>query len=48
MTPDGQPRVGATAIENLFLNTGHGMFGWTLACATGYDLATSLSEYYTR
>ncbi len=48
MTPDGQPRVGPTSIQNLFLNTGHGMFGWTLACATGYDLASRFGEYYAR
>jgi len=39
MTPDGRPCVGPTAIEGLFLNTGHGMLGWTLACATGHDVA---------
>jgi D-amino-acid dehydrogenase len=39
MTPDGRPRVGPTSIEGLFLNTGHGMLGWTLACATGHDVA---------
>jgi D-amino-acid dehydrogenase len=39
MTPDGRPRVGPTAIGGLFLNTGHGMLGWTLACATGHDVA---------
>jgi D-amino-acid dehydrogenase len=39
MTPDGRPRVGPTTIDGLFLNTGHGMLGWTLACATGHDVA---------
>lgn len=39
MTPDGQPRVGATRVEGLYLNTGHGMLGWTLACASGHDVA---------
>jgi D-amino-acid dehydrogenase len=39
MTPDGQPRVGATGVEGLYLNTGHGMLGWTLACASGHDVA---------
>ena len=42
MTPDGQPRVGPTAIRGLYLNTGHGMLGWTLACASGHDLAESI------
>ena len=44
MTPDGQPRIGPTAIKNLYLNTGHGMLGWTLACASGYALATALGQ----
>src|SRR3546814_7256953 len=31
MTPDGPPIVGTTPIANLFLNTGHGTLGWTMA-----------------
>ncbi len=31
MTPDGPPVIGATPIENLFMNTGHGTLGWTMA-----------------
>lgn len=46
MTPNGQPRVGPTTAGNLFLNTGHGMFGWTLACASGYDLTSAIENYY--
>ncbi|MCH9694189.1 MAG: FAD-dependent oxidoreductase [Gammaproteobacteria bacterium] len=42
MTPDGRPRVGATRVSGLYLNTGHGMLGWTLACASGYDVAQSV------
>jgi D-amino-acid dehydrogenase len=30
-TPDGRPLIGWSGIENLFLNTGHGGLGWTLA-----------------
>jgi D-amino-acid dehydrogenase len=44
MTPDGQPRVGATHIPGLYLNTGHGMLGWTLACASGHDVAQSVTR----
>jgi D-amino-acid dehydrogenase len=44
MTPDGRPRVGPTANDGLFLNTGHGMLGWTLACATGHDVAELVSK----
>ena len=44
MTPSGQPLVGATGIRGLFLNTGHGMLGWTLACSTGYDAAQAIAH----
>ena len=39
MTPDGTPIVGATAMANLFTNTGHGTLGWTMACGSGRLLA---------
>jgi D-amino-acid dehydrogenase len=39
MTPNSQPLVGPSSIKGLFLNTGHGMLGWTLACATGFEVA---------
>ncbi|OTG65643.1 D-amino acid dehydrogenase small subunit [Acinetobacter sp. ANC 4470] len=35
MTPDSTPIIGATAYKNLFLNTGHGTLGWTMACGSG-------------
>ncbi|MDM0112595.1 D-amino acid dehydrogenase [Variovorax sp. J22R133] len=35
MTPDSTPIVGATPFSNLFLNTGHGTLGWTMACGSG-------------
>lgn len=35
MTPDGTPIVGATPLQNLWLNTGHGTLGWTMACGSG-------------
>ncbi|HEY8331765.1 MAG TPA: D-amino acid dehydrogenase [Pseudomonas sp.] len=38
-TPDGTPIVGATRYRNLFLNTGHGTLGWTMACGSGRLLA---------
>ena len=43
MTPDGPPVVGATAIPNLFLNTGHGTLGWTMACGSGQLIADIIS-----
>ncbi|MGE0069359.1 MAG: D-amino acid dehydrogenase [Thiomonas sp.] len=35
MTPDSTPIVGATRYSNLYLNTGHGTLGWTMACGSG-------------
>jgi D-amino-acid dehydrogenase len=42
-TPDNVPLVGRTALRNLFLNTGHGTLGWTLACGSGRALADIIS-----
>ncbi|MCW4454447.1 D-amino acid dehydrogenase [Flavobacterium sp. MXW15] len=42
-TPDGTPVVGATPYRNLFLNTGHGTLGWTMACGSGRYLADLMS-----
>jgi D-amino-acid dehydrogenase len=39
MTPDGRPLTGASERPGLFINCGHGMLGWTLAAASGHDLA---------
>jgi len=39
MTPDGTPVIGRAGFENLFLNTGHGTLGWTMACGSGRVLA---------
>lgn len=33
-TPRGTPLIGATRVRNLYLNTGHGALGWTLAHAS--------------
>jgi len=38
MTPDGTPVIGATGFKNLFLNTGHGTLGWTMACGSAQVL----------
>ncbi|HLT04661.1 MAG TPA: D-amino acid dehydrogenase [Pseudomonas sp.] len=43
-TPDGTPVVGATPLDNLFLNTGHGTLGWTMACGSGRLLADLLAR----
>jgi D-amino-acid dehydrogenase len=39
MTPDSTPIVGATPLRNLFLNTGHGTLGWTMACGSASVIA---------
>jgi D-amino-acid dehydrogenase len=39
MTPDGTPVVGATRLPNLYLATGHGTLGWTMAAGTGRVMA---------
>lgn len=38
-TPSNVPLIGHTRINNLFLNTGHGTLGWTLACGSGRAIA---------
>tara|TARA_Y100001951_G_scaffold101807_1_gene107379 strand:- start:82143 stop:83441 length:1299 start_codon:yes stop_codon:yes gene_type:complete len=43
-TPDGTPIIGATRLSNLFLNTGHGTLGWTMACGSGRLLADLISS----
>ena len=39
MTPDGVPYLGRTPVRGLFLNTGHGHLGWTMACGSGSIVA---------
>lgn len=39
MTPDGTPILGGTQYDNLFLNTGHGTLGWTMACGSARAVA---------
>jgi D-amino-acid dehydrogenase len=43
MTPDGPPIIGPTRYPNLFVNTGHGTLGWTMACGSGKVLADIMS-----
>jgi D-amino-acid dehydrogenase len=43
MTPDGTPVIGPTRYRNLFLNTGHGTLGWTMACGSAKMLADLMS-----
>jgi D-amino-acid dehydrogenase len=42
-TPNNVPVIGRTRLGNLFVNTGHGTLGWTLACGSGRALADLVS-----
>ncbi len=43
MTPDGTPVVGRTEVPGLWLNTGHGTLGWTMAAGSGRVIADLMS-----
>jgi D-amino-acid dehydrogenase len=43
MTPDCAPILGRSPIKNLYLDTGHGSLGWTLACGSGQVIADIVS-----
>ncbi|NIJ08317.1 D-amino-acid dehydrogenase [Sphingomonas vulcanisoli] len=43
MTPDGPPIIGPTHLSNLYINSGHGTLGWTMACGSGQALADIIS-----
>lgn len=42
-TPSNVPFVGRFKLPNLYLNTGHGTLGWTMACGSGTVLADIIS-----
>ena len=42
-TPGNVPILGRSRLRNLFLNTGHGTLGWTLACGSARALADLVS-----
>jgi D-amino-acid dehydrogenase len=37
------PIIGASPLRRLYLNTGHGTLGWTLACGSAAALADLMS-----
>lgn len=43
MTPDGTPVIGQAGPDNLYLNTGHGTLGWTMAAGSARVLADLMS-----
>jgi len=44
MSCDGVPILGRTSIENLFVNTGHGHLGWTMAAGSGRVVADLITR----
>ncbi len=46
-TPNCLPVVGATHLPGLFVNTGHGMLGWTLAAGTAERVVRSIEKSLT-
>jgi D-amino-acid dehydrogenase len=46
MTPDGTPIIGKASeiYNNVWLNTGHGTLGWTMACGSGQILADLVAD----
>jgi D-amino-acid dehydrogenase len=44
MSADGVPLLGRTPIRNLFLNTGHGQLGWTMAAGSGRLVADQILD----
>jgi D-amino-acid dehydrogenase len=42
-TPNNVPVIGASPLRRLYLNTGHGTLGWTLACGSAAALADLVS-----
>ncbi len=47
-TPDGTPVIGSAGFDNLYLNTGHGTLGWTMACGSGRYLADLMARVTPR
>jgi D-amino-acid dehydrogenase len=43
MTPDGPPIIGPAPFDNLYLNTGHGTLGWTMACGAARVVADQIA-----
>jgi D-amino-acid dehydrogenase len=43
LTPSNVPYLGATRVRSLYLNTGHGTLGWTMAAGSGQLMADLIS-----
>jgi D-amino-acid dehydrogenase len=42
-TPSNVPIIGRSPLRNLYINSGHGTLGWTMACGSGLALADLVS-----
>jgi D-amino-acid dehydrogenase len=47
MLPDGPPIIGATSVRNVFVNLGHGSYGWTMAAGAGKLVSDIVSDRAT-
>lgn len=45
MTPDGPPIIGTSGLPGLWLNLGHGVNGWALACGSARALADLMAGH---
>ena len=43
MLPDGPPLLGASGLDGIWLNLGHGSSGWALSCGSARVLADQLA-----
>ena len=41
-TPNNIPLIGKTKLDNVWMNTGHGTLGWTMACGSGELLSKQI------
>lgn len=46
-TPSNVPIIGKTKIKNLYINSGHGTLGWTMACGSGKLISQIISNKKT-
>jgi D-amino-acid dehydrogenase len=44
-TPSNVPFIGRSRLPNLYLNTGHGTLGWTMACGSGVALTDIIAGH---
>jgi D-amino-acid dehydrogenase len=45
MLPDGPPVLGASGVPGLWLNLGHGDYGWSMACGCARAIADLIAGH---